>query len=78
MEKIGYEVVEGKLEYNSHIKLARSESATPSYFDKLLTADEAVIVHSGFKDRDEEYKWIAKQIKKNIDEERIYIESKRK
>lgn len=70
-KKIGYEVVEGKLEYNSHIKLARSESATPSYFDKLLTADEAVIVHSGFKDRDEEYKWIAKQIKKNIDEDEL-------
>lgn len=70
-EKIGYEVVEGKLDYNSHVKLARSESATPPYFGELLTPDEAVMVHHSFNDRDEEYKWIAKQIKKNIEEDEL-------
>lgn len=70
-KKIGYEVIEGKLEYGAHVKLSRSMKATPKYFDELLTAEEAVVVHSKFSDREEEYKWIAKQIKKNIEDEEL-------
>lgn len=70
-KKIGYEVVKGALNYESNVKLARSEKATPKYFGELLTEDEAVVVGPRFSNREEEFKWIAKQIKKNIEEDEL-------
>lgn len=70
-EKIGYEVVSGKLEYNSHVKMVRSPKSSPKYFEELIDPEEAVIVHPKFNDQEEEYCWIAKQIKKNIEEDEL-------
>ncbi len=70
-EKIGYEKVAGELEYNSHVKLIRSSKSTPKYFEDLIAPEEAVIVKPKFEDKEEEYTWIAKQIKKNIEEDEL-------
>lgn len=70
-EKIGYEVVAGELKYNSHVKLVRSANNTPKYFEELLEPNTAVMVESRFRDKEEEYTWIAKNIKKNIQEDEL-------
>lgn len=68
-EQIGYEVVSGKLEYGAQVKLMRK--ATPQYFEQLLKPEEAVVVHPQFEDKNKEYTWIARQIKKNIEEDEL-------
>ncbi|MDD7391049.1 MAG: ATP-binding domain-containing protein [Lachnospiraceae bacterium] len=68
-EQIGYKVAEGQLEYGSFVRLVRKNS--PRYFEELLTPEEAVQVHEPFENKDEEYTWIAKQIKKNIEEDEL-------
>lgn len=70
-EKIGYEVAAGDLDYNSHVKMIRNTKSTPKFFEELLTPEEAVVVHSKFVDKEEEYTWIAKQIKKNITKDEL-------
>lgn len=68
-EQIGYEVVSGKLEFNKQVKLTRK--ATPKYFEELIKPEEAVVVHPKFEDKEQEYTWIAKEIKKNIVEDEL-------
>lgn len=68
-EQIGYEVVSGKLEFNKQVKLTRK--ATPKYFEELIKPEEAVVVHSKFEDKEQEYTWIAKEIRKNIEEDEL-------
>lgn len=70
-EQIGYEVAEGHLDYNSNVKLIRSAKSTPKFFEELLEPEEAVVVHPKFADKEEEYTWIAKQIKKNVTEDEL-------
>lgn len=69
-EDIGYKVERGTLQFGEHVVLARKKDATPRYFEQLLTPDE-VIVTKQFKNTDEQYAWIAKQIQKNIFEEEL-------
>lgn len=70
-KKLGYEVSAGNLDYNSHVKLIRSTKSTPSYFEKYLKKDEAVVIHPAFTEKEEEYRWIAQEIKKNIEEDEL-------
>ena len=68
-EQIGYKVVSGKLEFNKHVKLMRK--ATPEYFEKLIKPEDAVVVQPGFESKEQEYTWIAKEIKKNIEQDEL-------
>lgn len=70
-EQIGYEVASGHLDYSSNVKLIRSAKSTPKFFEELLRPEEAVVVHSKFADKEEEYTWIARQIKKNVTEDEL-------
>ncbi|WP_322923101.1 DEAD/DEAH box helicase [Paenibacillus campi] len=69
--EIGYEIVEGELEFNHFVKLKRKREASPQYFERLLTPAEAVWVTDSFENKDEEYKWVSQQIKKNIEEDEL-------
>ncbi|SDM42886.1 Superfamily I DNA and RNA helicases [Paenibacillus sp. OK060] len=68
---IGYEETGGELSFNSFVKLQRKESATPKYFANLMTDSDAVFVHDAFETKSAEYKWVAQQIKKNIEEDEL-------
>lgn len=68
-KQIGYKVVSGQLEYQKTVTLAREGS--PEYFEKLLTPNDAVYVHDPFETKEQEYAWIAKQVKKNIEEDEL-------
>lgn len=70
-KEIGYEEIGGRLDFNSFVKLQRAEKATPKYFNELISPEEAVHVTNAFATKDEEYKWIAQQIKYNIEEDEL-------
>ena len=67
---IGYKVISGTLENGKHVKLMRSEEASPTYFKDLLDKDDAVLVER-FDNCIQEYKWVSEQIKKNIEEDEL-------
>lgn len=67
---IGYRVVDGILALGSHVILERDPNATPSYFRQQMTSDEAVQYY-GFASEDEQANWIAKAVRKNLDEDEL-------
>ena len=69
-EDIGYKVEKGTLDFGKRVVLTRKKDATPEYFERLLNPED-VIVTKQFENIDEQYHWIAKQIKKNIFEEEL-------
>ncbi|KYG59880.1 ATP-binding domain-containing protein [Planococcus maritimus] len=70
-EEIGYEVIEGNLNFNEHVKLKRTNISSPSYFEELMRPEDAISVEPAFNSKQEEYRWVAKQIKKNITEDEL-------
>jgi len=65
-EDIGYQRMSGKLSYGSNVVLKRKTESTPEYFKELLEPEES-IQSKRFKSSEEQYKWVADQIKKNIE-----------
>lgn len=70
-KEIGYEKLEGELDFNNYVKLRRDREASPKYFESLLLPQESVFVSDTFDDKEKEYKWVAQQIKKNIVEDEL-------
>lgn len=68
--EIGYEVNQGQLSEGVDVSLRRSGAATPSFFEGLLTADDAVSFHN-FGSVEEEFLWLANSIKKNLTEDEL-------
>lgn len=69
-EDIGYKKVKGSLAFGKNVTLSRRQDSTPNYFFELLKPED-VIRAKCFEDVDSQYDWIAKQIKKNIDEDEL-------
>ncbi len=69
-DDIGYGVIDGELEKGKHVKLKRKAEATPSYFKEKLDIEDAVIVRK-FDTCEEQYKWVADEIGKNINEDEL-------
>ncbi len=67
---IGYTVERGSLNYGKDVTLIRSQDATPQYFNDLLEPRE-VIKTKVFDNYDDQYQWVAKQIRFNIDKEEL-------
>lgn len=70
-KEIGYEKTGGTLEFDHRVKLKRKNDASPQYFEDLLNPQDAVFVHQPFSEKSEEYNWLTKQIKKNIEEDEL-------
>ena len=68
-KEIGYKVISGDLNYGETVVLVREGS--PAYFEELLSPSDAVQVHEPFDTKAQEYVWIVKQIKKNIEEDEL-------
>ncbi len=62
---IGYEVSSGTLSPGKAVALRRKPTATPQFFNELLTSNEA-IVFNVFDDIDAEQTWVAEQISSDI------------
>lgn len=69
-EDIGYEVKSGKLKKGSRVKLIRDNKSTPPYFAELLSPEDAFI-SKVFKNEQEQFVWIAEQIRKDIIEDEL-------
>ncbi|MDR7002726.1 ATP-binding domain-containing protein [Neobacillus niacini] len=69
-DDIGYRKVTGILEYGKDVSLKRKEDSSPTYFDELIGADDAIEVR-GFRDVNEQYRWVADQIENDIVEEEL-------
>jgi superfamily I DNA and RNA helicase len=69
-EDIGYSVEKGTLKYGKNVSLTRGTHATPKYFSELLKPQD-VIIAEAFNNIDAQYKWVAEEIKKNIEEDEL-------
>lgn len=69
---IGYEVLAGDVSLGEHVVLRRSAESSPRFFEELLTPDEAIQCHA-FESDDEQAKWVAESIKKNITEDELEL-----
>lgn len=62
---IGYNVVHGELAAGQPVTLERSRDSAPEYFQRLLNADDAVVVRA-FTDEQAQDVWVAQQIATNL------------
>ncbi|WP_078596320.1 DEAD/DEAH box helicase [Evansella clarkii] len=69
-DDIGYRKVSGLLEYGKEVSLKRKDESSPSYFDELVGASEAIEVKS-FSNVQEQYYWVAQQIENDIQNEEL-------
>lgn len=71
-EDIGYKSINGTtLGYDKDVILKRRENATPEYFFNLMNSNEAFRIENPFLSKEEEFKHIAKNIKKNIEQDEL-------
>lgn len=68
--EIGYDVLEGTLELGHPVTLARSQEASPEFFQRLLDPSEAVVVKL-FNSGDEECEWVAQEVKRNLEADEL-------
>lgn len=69
--EIGYTTVRGSLSLGAQVTLERSQASTPSYFYERLTADDAVLLKDAFTDEGSQDRWVAKQIRSDIEEQQL-------
>lgn len=62
---IGYEVTAGELVPGKSATLARRVDATPEFFSRLLSPDDAIQLHT-FNNNDKQAEWVAQQIQSNL------------
>lgn len=69
-DNIGYRRISGNLNYGDNVVLKRKEESSPSYFESLITPEEAVEVKA-FDNKLQQYKWVSEQIERDIREEEL-------
>lgn len=69
-KEVGYSVVEGELQDGKHVVLARTESSSPKFLENHSPIDDLVLFKC-FKTKQEQDKWVAGEIIKNLREEEL-------
>ncbi|XZW84212.1 DEAD/DEAH box helicase [Acinetobacter baumannii] len=69
-ENIGFERVGGELKLGQGVTLQRSKERTPDYFNNLIDPETALSLNK-FNSEVEQAKWVANQIKYNIDKQEL-------
>lgn len=69
-EEIGYEVVRGKIEPDSHVELRRARQSYPRYFEELLDPEDAVATEV-FDTPNYQAEWVAESIRANLEEDEL-------
>jgi len=67
---IGYNVAEGSLAEGNNVCLARSADTSPEFLEDHSPIED-LINFKNFNSKDEEYSWVAEQIKKNLEEDEL-------
>ncbi|ELI4232333.1 DEAD/DEAH box helicase [Salmonella enterica] len=69
-DNIGFETVGGHLRLGSGVTLQRARDRTPDFFYDLINPENAIVVNK-FSTNEEQAKWVANQIKENIDNQEL-------
>lgn len=69
-ENIGFETVGGSLRLGQGVTLQRSKERTPDYFNDLIDPESALSLNN-FNSEEEQAKWVARQIKFNIESQEL-------
>ena len=67
---IGYELLDGKFEGNTRVTLKRRTTSYPIFFEEHLDPDDAIFC-SSFENFEQESKWIAEQVYRNLQNDEI-------
>lgn len=68
--EIGYEVESGKLEDDCHVVLKRTSESSPLFLEEHSHIDD-LIIFKEVQNEEEQAKWIAAEIKKNLEEDEL-------
>jgi len=69
-KEVGYEIVSGQISPGHHVVMKRRANASPQYFSELLKPED-VVVCSVFPDEEAQADRLAKEIKKNLEEDEL-------
>ena len=69
-DDIGYMVTDGVLGVGQRVTLARAPQSYPSFFTSLLSPADTIISRT-FETWEEQYAWIAREIKENIEQDEL-------
>ena len=64
--EVGYEVINGTLKDGSPVTLGRSQDSSPLFLEDHSPIEDLIQFHS-FNSREEQNKWVADEIKRNLD-----------
>lgn len=67
---IGYSVVDGRLALGRKVTIERKTSANPEYFERLLNREDSIFTKA-FGSKEQQYKWVAQEIAKNIKDDEL-------
>ena len=67
---VGYRAVDGVLQKGTSVTLERAPHSYPSYFNEVLKKEDAVECQI-FQDPEGQARWVAQQIKKNIEQDEL-------
>ena len=69
---VGYELMDGEMVAGSNVKLSRTEKSSPPYLESYLDNNlNDIIQFIPFKNKQEQAKYLATEIKKNINEDEL-------
>lgn len=69
-DEIGYMAESGILDAGQQVTLIRAPRSSPQFFNALLSPSDAVTSQT-FTSREEQYAWVATEIKRNIEEDEL-------
>lgn len=69
-KEVGYDLVDGNLEYGENVDLERSENASPKFLEEHSSIDE-LIKFQTFSTFEDQNRWIADQIKDNLENDEL-------
>lgn len=69
-ERLGYSPVDGEIDYDTDVELERDEKSIPSFFGELLKSEESLKFFK-FKNKEEQYMWIANKINALLESEEL-------
>lgn len=67
---IGYEILLGEIMDNEVVQLSRTSESSPEFLEKHSPIDD-LIIFKKFKNIDDEAKWIANEIEKNLNDDEL-------
>jgi superfamily I DNA and RNA helicase len=70
LEDVGYRVRSGSLEQGQFVELERARNSFPSYFEELISKDDAVEWRP-FETSEQQAEWIATNIQTNLDKDEL-------